>query len=129
MKIKSMKQEQPKTIDEYIATFPKDVQKILKSLRQAIKETAPEAQETISWRMPTFKLNDKLVFFAAFKKHIGLYPGPEAIVAFKEKLAIYKTSKGAIQFPINKPLPLELIKEIVDFRLKERQSGAKNNLE
>jgi len=120
-----MTQEQPNSLDEYIATFPKKVQEILKSLRQAIKETAPQAQETISWRMPTFKLNGNPLFFAAFKKHIGLYPGPEAIVAFKERLSVYKTSKGAIQFPIDKPLPLELIKEIVTFRLKESTSRPK----
>ena len=120
-----MTQEQPNSLDEYIATFPKNVQEILKSLRQAIKETAPQAQETISWRMPTFKLNGNPLFFAAFKKHIGLYPGPEAIVAFKERLSVYKTSKGAIQFPIDKPLPLELIKEIVTFRLKESTSRPK----
>jgi uncharacterized protein YdhG (YjbR/CyaY superfamily) len=107
------------TIDEYLASFPKDVQGILQGLRQVIRESAPEAKEAISYQMPTYKLNGNLVYFAAFKNHIGFYPGASAIEAFKEKLAKYKTSKGTIQFPINEPIPFELVKEIVKFRVKE----------
>ncbi len=107
------------TIDEYIASFPKKVQVILEEFRKAIKEAAPEAEETISYRMPAFKQNGILVWFAAFKNHIGFFPKISAIDAFREKLSAYQTSKGTIQFPINEPLPLELIKEIVRFRVKE----------
>jgi len=108
-----------KTIDEYIAAFPKDVQSIMEKLRKAIKEQAPQATEAISYQMPTFKLNGNLVHFAAYKKHIGFYPTPSAIEAFTEKLSGYKTSKGAVQFPINKPLPIDLVKEMVTYRVKE----------
>ncbi len=107
------------TIDEYIASFPKDVQVILEKFRQAIKDAAPEAEEAISYRMPAFKQNGILVWFAAFKNHIGFYPKISAMEAFKEKLSAYQTSKGTIQFPINKPIPFDLIKEIVRFRVKE----------
>lgn len=108
-----------KTIDEYIATFPKEIQPKLQDIRQTIKQAAPNAQEAISYQMPAFKQKGNLVWFAAFKHHIGFYPTPSAIVAFKDKLTLYKTSKGAIQFPIDQPIPLELIKEIVHFRVKE----------
>ncbi len=108
-----------KTIDEYIATFPKEIQPKLQGIRQTIKQAAPNAQEAISYQMPAFKQKGNLVWFAAFKHHIGFYPTPSAIVAFKDKLTLYKTSKGAIQFPIDQPIPLELIKEIVHFRVKE----------
>lgn len=108
-----------KTIDEYIATFPKEIQPKLQDIRQTIKQAAPNAQEAISYQMPAFKQKGNLVWFAAFKQHIGFYPTPSAIVAFKDKLTLYKTSKGAIQFPIDQPIPLELIKEIVHFRVKE----------
>lgn len=106
------------TIDEYIKTFPKDIQKILESVRQAIKNTAPEADETINYQIPTFKLNGNLVHFAAFKNHIGFYPGSKAIEIFQKKLVKYKSSKGAIQFPIDKPMPLRLITKVVDYRVK-----------
>lgn len=108
-----------KTIDEYIQTFPEHVQKILQEIRNAIKEVAPEAKETINYAMPTFKLNGNLVHFAAFKNHVGFYPAPSGIEAFKKELNDYKYSKGAIQFPLNKPIPYDLIKRIVDFRVKE----------
>lgn len=107
------------TIDEYIVTYPKNVQCILEELRQAIKEATPEAEETISYQMPAFKLNGILVWFAAFKNHIGFYPKTSAMEAFKEKLADYEVSKGTVRFPLNKPIPLELVKEIVRFRVKE----------
>ncbi len=107
------------SIDEYISTFPQDVQCRLKELRQAIKEAAPDAKEAISYQMPAFKLNGNLVWFAAFKNHIGFYPTASGIEAFKEKMTAYETSKGTIQFPQNEPLPIDLIKEIVRFRVKE----------
>lgn len=108
-----------KNIDDYIATFPKNVQHTLRELRSAIKEAAPEAEETISYGMPTFKLNGNLVHFAAYKKHIGFYISPSTILAFKEKLSIYKQSKGTVQFPIDGPIPLDTVKEMVRFRVKE----------
>jgi uncharacterized protein YdhG (YjbR/CyaY superfamily) len=108
-----------KNVDEYISTFPKNVQAILQKLRQTIKEAAPEAEEVISYQMPAFKLNGVLVWFAAFKDHISLFPKVSTIEAFKEELANYETSKGTIRFPLNQPIPLNLIKEIVQFRLKE----------
>jgi uncharacterized protein YdhG (YjbR/CyaY superfamily) len=108
-----------KNIDDYIAAFPKHVQHTLRELRSAIKESAPEAEETISYGMPTFKLNGNLVHFAAYEKHIGFYPTPSVILAFKEKLSIYKHSKGTVQFPIDGPIPLDIVREMVRFRVKE----------
>ena len=107
------------TIDGYIATFPKNVQYILEEMRKVIKESAPESEETISYGMPTFKLRGNLVHFAAYKNHIGFYPTPSGIEAFKEDLSPYKSSKGAVQFPIDKPIPFELVKKIVIFRVEE----------
>jgi len=109
------------SIDEYIATFPKNVQNILEQIRQAIKDAAPKAEEAISYNMPAFKLNGNLVWFGAFKNHIGFYPRESAIEEFKEKLASYEASKaqGTVKFPLDKPIPLDLIKEIVKFRVKE----------
>jgi uncharacterized protein YdhG (YjbR/CyaY superfamily) len=109
----------PRSIDEYIAAAPKNLQETLQELRRSIKEAAPQAEEVISYQMPAFKLNGILVWFAVYKDHIGFYPKASAIEAFKEKLSAYQTSKGTVQFPLNKPLPLDLIKEIVYFRLKE----------
>lgn len=113
------------TIDEYLATVPKKVQGILQELRQAIREAAPEAREAMSWQMPTFKLNGNLVHFAAHKNHIGFYPAPSAIEAFREELAAYKTSKGAVQFPLGEPLPFDLVKKMVRFRVKENLRKSK----
>jgi len=107
------------TIDEYIATFPKNVQVILEELRQAIRDSAPNAKEAISYQMPTFKLNGNLVHFAAYKNHIGLYPTSSGIEAFKEKLTDYEISKGAVRFPLNKPLPFDIVKKMVKYRVKE----------
>lgn len=112
-----------KTIDEYIATFPKNVQVILEEVRHAIKEAAPEAEETISYQMPAFKQNGILVWFAAFKNHIGFFPKVTAIEVFKEKLSSYQTSKGTIQFPTDEPIPLDLVKEIVKFKVKENSAS------
>lgn len=111
--------KQFKTIDEYIAAFPKDVQDILEELRRVIRESAPNADEAISYGIPTFKLNGNLVHFAAFKNHVGFYPTPSAIVAFKKELSQYKQAKGSVQFPIDKPIPLNIVKKIVKFRVKE----------
>jgi uncharacterized protein YdhG (YjbR/CyaY superfamily) len=106
--------------DEYIASFPADVQGSLQSLRSAIREAAPDAVEAISYQMPTYKLNGKnLVHFAAYKNHIGFYPSPSAILHFAAELTPYKSSKGAVQFPVGQPLPLPLIQRMVAFRLQE----------
>ena len=115
-----------KSVDEYLAAFPKNVQCILEEFRKAIQEAAPEAEETISYQMPAFKLNGILVWFAAHKNHIGFYPRVSAIVAFKDKLSRYKVSKGTVQFPLNEPIPFDLIKEMVRFRI--RKTWLKNNL-
>ena len=114
-----------KTIDEYIALFPKDIQKILQQLRLAIRDSAPDAVEAINYQMPTFKLNGNLVHFAAAKSHIGFYPTPSAIEAFEEELSDYEVSKGTVRFPMNKPIPLDLVKRIVRFRVKENMSTNK----
>lgn len=108
-------------IDLYIKGFPLEVQERLTAIRNVILELAPYAAERICMRMPTYDLNGKwLVHFAGYEKHIGFYPQPEGVTAFKEKLTGYKTSKGAVQFPLNKPLPLDLIREIVRFRVDEQ---------
>lgn len=108
-------------VEKYIAEFPEEVQKKLNELRESILELAPNAKERICMRMPTYDLNGKwLVHFAAFTKHIGFYPQPEGIVAFEDKLKEYKTTKGTIQFPLDKPLPMELIREIIQYRVKEQ---------
>lgn len=114
------------TIDEYISTFPEDVRTILNQLRQTIKESAPEAEETINYQIPTFTLHGNLVHFAAFKDHIGFYPTPTGIEAFKKELAPYKGAKGSVQFPIDQPLPLPLIRKIVKFRVKENLERKEN---
>jgi len=108
------------SVDEYIARFDPEVQEKLQSLRRVIREVAPDARETISYQMPTFVLHGNLVHFAAQKKHIGFYPTPSAIEAFQAELAGYKSSKGAVQFPLDQPLPLELIGRMVAFRVAER---------
>lgn len=110
---------QPKTIDEYINSFPDEVQALLQSLRQTIKEEAPDAQEVIKYGIPTFVLNGNLVHFGGYKNHIGFYPTPSGTEAFQEEIAPYKARKGTIQFPLNQPLPLDLIRRIVAFRVKE----------
>ncbi len=109
----------PANIDDYIATFPQEVKVTLEMLRQTIRKAAPDATEKISYQMPTFYLNGNLVHFAAFKKHIGFYPAPSGISEFQDELVKYKTSKGAIQFPIDSALPHTLVKKIVQFRVKE----------
>jgi uncharacterized protein YdhG (YjbR/CyaY superfamily) len=108
-----------KTMDEYIDAFPEDVRRILNELRQTIKEVAPDAEETINYQIPTFTLNGNLVHFAAFPNHIGFYPTPSGMEAFKKELSGYKSAKGSVQFLINEPLPLPLIRRIVEYRVKE----------
>ena len=114
-----MAKQKFRTIDEYIASYPKHVQIILQDLRQSIREAAPQAEETISYQMPAFRQNGVLVWFAAFKNHIGFFPKVSAIEAFKKQLSSYQTSKGTIQFPIDEPIPFDLVKEIVQFRVRE----------
>ena len=113
------KKEQTGTIDEYIATFPEPIQEILQEIRQAIKESAPQAREAISYRIPTFKLNGNLVHFAAFKDHIGFFPTSSGVDAFQKEFSGYETSKGTLRFPLDKPIPFDLIRKIVKFRVKE----------
>jgi uncharacterized protein YdhG (YjbR/CyaY superfamily) len=114
--------KQFKTISEYVKTFPNDIQSILEKLRQTIRKAAPEAVESISYQMPTFKLNGKaLVYFAAFKNHIGFYPIPSGVEAFRKELSPYKAGKGSVQFPIDKPMPYHLVRRMVLFRMKETQ--------
>ncbi len=108
-----------KSIDEYIRTFPEYTQEKLMELRTIIQEQAPQAQEKISYQIPTFFLNGNLVHFAAYSKHIGFYPTPSGIHAFKSRLSKYKNAKGSVQFPLEEPLPKGLIKDIVKFRVKE----------
>jgi uncharacterized protein YdhG (YjbR/CyaY superfamily) len=112
-------QPSPKTIEEYVADFPEDVQEILQKIRSVIREEAPLAQEAISYQMPTFKLNGNLVHFAAFKNHIGFYPTPTGTEKFQKELAPYKGGKGSIRFPLDEPIPYDLIRKIVIFRVTE----------
>jgi uncharacterized protein YdhG (YjbR/CyaY superfamily) len=113
------------TIDGYIAQFSADVQKKLTELRAVINECAPGAVEKISYQMPAFTLNGNLVYFAAFKQHIGFYPTASGIANFQAELAGYKQSKGAVQFPIDKPIPFEIVRKIVAFRVQENLAGVK----
>lgn len=116
-----MYKAQLKTVDEYISAFPKDMQYKLQTIRQTVKEMVPEAGEKISYGIPTITLNGRyLVYFAGFKNHIGFYPAPVAIEAFARDLAPYKQGKGSVQFPLDKPLPLPLIRKIVKYRVQER---------
>lgn len=110
------------SIESYIGQFPAEVQQILREIRQVIKEAAPEAEEKISYQMPTFYLNGNLVHFAAFKHHIGFYPTPSGTEAFEQQLLPYKRSKGTIQFQLNQPIPYDLIRQIVEFRVRENES-------
>lgn len=118
----------PTTIDEYIARFPPDIQAILQQIRQTVHAAAPEATEKISYQMPTFYLHGNLVHFAAFAHHIGFYPTPTGIEEFAEELAAYKGAKGSVQFPLDKPIPYDLIRRITLFRVKENvaQAAAKS---
>ena len=122
-----MRTDQPaaRNIDEYIAGFPRDVQQILQKIRTTIRRAAPQAEEVISYQMPTFRLEGNLVHFAAFKNHIGLYPTPSGTEKFREELSPYQTGKGSIRFPLDKPIPYGLIGRIVKFRAKENLERSK----
>ncbi|HTI90404.1 MAG TPA: DUF1801 domain-containing protein [Puia sp.] len=116
------------TVEEYLATFPPKTKKFLKDLRATIKQAAPQAEETISYNMPAFKLHGMLIWYAGYKEHIGLYPKTTVIQAFKKDLEEYKQSKGTIQFPLDQPLPLDLITRIVKYRIRENLEAAKNKV-
>lgn len=117
----------PENIEEYIKSFPEEIQKKLQEMKAIIKENAPEAEETISYAIPTFKLNGKaLVHFAGFKNHIGFYALPTGHEAFKKEFSVYKTGKGSVQFPLDKELPAELITRVVRFRIQELAENQKN---
>ena len=115
----------PKDFNEYIASFPEEVQEILERFRETIRNAAPEADEVISYGMPAFKLNGMLLWFAAHSKHIGFYPKASGIETFKKELSIYKSAKGSVRFPFDKPLPLRLITKIVKFRVTENLQKVK----
>ena len=117
--------KQFKTMDEYIKAFPDDVQRILEKMRKTIRNAAPGAVEAISYQIPAFKLNGVLVYFTALKNHIGFYPTSSGIKQFKKELSWYKGGKGSVQFPIEKPIPYDLVKKIVIFRMKENQEKKK----
>jgi uncharacterized protein YdhG (YjbR/CyaY superfamily) len=122
--MRSVMKTQPdfSTIDEYLGMYPADIRKRLNTLRQLIKKMVPDATEKIAYRMPTFYLNGNLVHFAAHTEHIGFYPTPSGVTKFKRELSKYETSKGAIQLPMDEPLPIDLIKKIVKFRVEENRS-------
>jgi uncharacterized protein YdhG (YjbR/CyaY superfamily) len=115
----------PLTVEEYIAGFPEDTQKILELIRATIKKAAPKAEEVISYSMPAFRQKGILVYYAAQKNHIGFYPTASAIAAFKKDMVTYKGSKGTVQFPYDRPIPFDLISEIVKFRVKENDEKSK----
>ncbi|RLJ71865.1 iron chaperone [Pedobacter alluvionis] len=120
-----MEQPKPENIDQYIATFPVETQKLLQQIRETINKAVPEAKEIISYGMPAFKQNTVLVYFACYTKHIGFYPTGSGIEAFKEEFARYKWSKGAVRFPLDKPLPLDLITRITKFKAERDLEKAK----
>jgi uncharacterized protein YdhG (YjbR/CyaY superfamily) len=117
--MKKVKKSTKRDVDAYIQTFPSDVQRLLRTVRATIRKAAPNAEEVISYGVPTFKLNGNLVHFAGFRKHIGFYPGPDAIVKFKKDIADYKSARGSVQFPLDEPLPVALITKVVKYRVKQ----------
>ena len=119
----AMNKKQPNTIDEYISGFPEKVQDVLHKVRETIRKSAPDAEETINYQIPTFRLKGNLVHFAAFKKHIGFYPTPSGIKQFQQELYGFETSKGSVKFPLEKPIPYDLISKITEFRVMEQHSG------
>lgn len=119
-----MQTAKPANVDDYIAAFPPPTQKLLKALRTVIKKAVPKAEEGIGYGMPAYKLNGPLVYFAGYKEHIGFYPTPSGITSFDKELSAYKKSKGAVQFPLNEPLPVKLIEKMVKFRRKENEAKA-----
>jgi len=119
-----MKTAAPKNVDEYVAAQPKTVQQLINKLRSTIKAAAPKAEEVISYQMPAYKHHGMLVYFAVWPKHIGFYPTPGGIEAFKKELAAYELSKGTIKFPLDKTIPYNLITRIVKYRVKENEEKA-----
>lgn len=117
--------QRPKDFDDYLHRFPKEVRQRLQKMRLTVKKAAPQAKEKISYGIPSFTVNGMLVWFAAFKNHIGFYPRTSAIAAFKKELSTYKSAKGSVRFPFDKPLPLDLIGRMVKFRVKENLSKGK----
>jgi uncharacterized protein YdhG (YjbR/CyaY superfamily) len=117
----------PQTVDDYIAGFPAEVQAILEEIRSIIREMAPDAEEVISYQMPTYRLHGNLVHFAAFKNHIGFYPTPTGVAAFEDELMPYRHAKGSIRFPLDQPIPYDLIRKIVAFRVKENMEATHSN--
>lgn len=120
-----MVQNAAKNVDEYIGSFPEDIQKLLEKVRATIQSAAPEAEETIKYAMPAYVLNGNLVYFAAFKKHIGFFAAPTGTDAFREDLAPYTTGKGGVQFQLNEPIPYDLIRKMVLFRVDENLRKAR----
>ena len=120
-----MEKKQFTSIDEYISSFPENVQEILQEIRQTIHKAAPKAEEAISYQIPTFKLNGNLVHFAAWKNHIGFYPTPSGTKEFEKELSKYHRAKGSVQFPLDEPMPLSLISRIVKYRVKANENKAK----
>jgi uncharacterized protein YdhG (YjbR/CyaY superfamily) len=118
------KPTRPQNIDQYVASFPNDVQEILEKIRMTIRKAAPDAEETINYQIPTFTLKGNLVHFAAFKEHIGFYPTPTGIDKFKKELSVYEGAKGSVKFPLDQPIPFDLIGKIVKFRVKENLARA-----
>lgn len=114
----------PATVEAYIAAFPPETQKLLEQMRSIIKKAAPKAEESISYMMPAYKLNGPLVYFGGYKSHIGFYPTGSGIEAFKKEIAAYKSSKGAVQFPLDKPLPVKLITVMVKYRVMVNKEKA-----
>jgi uncharacterized protein YdhG (YjbR/CyaY superfamily) len=121
----AMAKQTAKSIDEYVERFPEAVRERLEHMRATIKRAAPKAEEAISYGIPAFRLNGLLVWFAAFKGHIGFYPRKSAIIAFKEELSVYKGAKGSVQFPFDEPLPLGLVSRMVKFRVAENMASKK----
>ncbi|HET6226433.1 MAG TPA: DUF1801 domain-containing protein [Bacteroidia bacterium] len=117
--------KKPTDTDSYIASFPKETQKLLQQVRKAIQEAAPKAEEYIGYGMPAYKLNGPLVYFAGYEHHIGFYPTGSGIAAFTKEIEKYKSSKGAVQFPLDKPIPVTLIKKMVKFKIAENAEKAK----
>ena len=116
--------KKPNNVDEYIAAFPADVQNRLQQIREIVKKAMPQAQEVISYGMPAYKINRVLVYFAGWEKHIGFYPGASGIAYIKDELQVYKSAKGSVQFPLDEPLPVDLINKIIVFRVKEDEEIA-----
>ena len=120
-----MKTGMAATVDDYIDSFPEDIQRLLREMRRTVKEAAPDAKECISYQMPAYKMGHILVYFAGFKNHIGFFPTASGISAFEDELSQYRKGKGSVQFPLDRPLPLDLVRKIVLFRVQEEKRKKK----